>query len=156
SITALNRSTKELAVSGIDPVNRTVTPQVEIGVEATGGGLFSDPFAFNVVQAFGGTQVDVENQTGPAAPKLLLGRTIENPAGPTHLATAGGDIVTDSLGALVRTNRLDLEAPQGSLGATAGGTNTNRLFVQLVQSADRPTHLGATAAGDVVLNLQGR
>jgi autotransporter-associated beta strand protein len=144
SVTLINRSTRNLEVGSIDPVNRTATATVTISVQQDSN------FQFQTIHDFGPTIIDIEDQSVVAAPNVLLDATIDNPAGQIIVHTPGS-ILDNTGSALLRANSLDLLAGTGSIG----GLSTP-LHVELVQDPGQPTNLTATAGKDVNLDVKGR
>src|SRR5205085_8214281 len=87
------------------------------------------------------TFISIENTDPPAPPTLTINGVIENPIGTTRIVSANGNIVSthnrangdDDPTSLVRTNILDVETQNGSIGTAA-----NRINVDVVDSGNVP------------------
>ena len=77
-------------------------------------------FDFDIEYTFPPTEVKVHNTCAFVCPVrqpfIRLDDYIENPLGKTWIFNASGDILSGSGHELIRTNVLDLDAPQGNIG----------------------------------------
>ena len=106
---------------------------------------------FDVVHSFESTEIEIKNLATSGSPDITLNGAIENPIGSTTILNQRGDIVAAGSQTIVQTNTLDLDAPQGSIG-----TASNRLKVQLIESAWGSARIDADAGLDIYLDLQLR
>jgi hypothetical protein len=111
-----------MQINAIDVINRTVNPLVDI-VATTNRTL-----TFNLSRTVKPTLVDVESQTLLAPTSITINKVIENPIGTTRVIDLDGPILSSSSRttqasdpqSLIRTNILDLETPNGSIGQNPG------------------------------------
>ncbi|MCF2147132.1 DUF4347 domain-containing protein [Desmonostoc muscorum LEGE 12446] len=136
-----NASTKQLTINKIDVVNSTSSPTVYLR-----GGKDKVGLQFDIRRIVEPTLIDIENSKSS---DILFNDLIDNPIGKTLIKTEG-NILSSGSQAIVRTNIFDAQAG-GNIGTT-----TNRINVELVESADRPEQVFADAQGNVALNLKGR
>jgi hypothetical protein len=112
-------------------VNTANTPVVEIRVDSipagTGVNTPSLPeagpatsFDFDVQYTFPPTHVQIKNTCPFSCPTrqpfIRLDDYIENPIGKTEISNASGDILSGAGSEIIRTNILDLDAPNGHIG----------------------------------------
>ena len=76
---------------------------------------------------------------------------VRSASGVTTIKNDGGNILSAGPQAVVRTNVLAIEATAKDVGS-----NSSRVHVELVQSANRPLHLIGVAGRDLYLNVTGR
>ncbi len=128
-----NYSKKNLKVNGIDVVNTTVDPVVDL-LKTN-----SRTLTFEIERTVAPTFVEIRN-LNLDPPSVLINGVIENPIGTTRIVDVNGDILSagsrlndNDPSALIRTNILDLEANNGNIGTTGA-----RINVDIVDSANVP------------------
>ncbi|MDH3308770.1 MAG: hypothetical protein OEO77_14805, partial [Acidimicrobiia bacterium] len=145
----INNSQLNLVTNIIDVVNDENSPVIEIRVDnippGTGvnaGGLNENgpmpSFDFDIKYTFPPTLVLIQNlwpAGGPFTPPFIrLDGYIENPIGTTRIENLSGDILSGPGAEVIRTNILDLYAPQGTIGVQ--GPPRNAIIVELVRWQD--------------------
>ncbi|HEX5279640.1 MAG TPA: hypothetical protein VFW28_06150 [Micropepsaceae bacterium] len=129
----INDSDHNLTINGINVVNTTVDPTVDLS------STHSRSLTFDIKRTVAPTFVDIEDT---ADPTLTISGVIENPIGTTRIVNVNGNITStgnrsnssdQDPTSLVRTNILDIEADNGSVG-----TSSNRVNVDVVDSANLP------------------
>ncbi len=114
---------------------------------------------FDVRHVAGTSYVDIEQRSATAF-DLELDGVINNPVGLTRIINLHGSITASSTG-LVKTNQLDVDAVEGSIGSSSA-----RLKVDLItfvlraynggpSTGERVSRLLAQAGTDVFLSLRG-
>jgi hypothetical protein len=140
-----NDSKLNLQVSDINVVNTTVNPIVDLNNTGSRG------LTFAIERTVKPTLVDIES-TNADPPSITINGKIENPIGITRIVNLHGNILAGSSRtsadtdptSLIRTNILDLETPDGSVGQDPGdafgqtSTNLHRINVDVVDSANVP------------------
>ncbi|MBI1398269.1 MAG: LEPR-XLL domain-containing protein, partial [Betaproteobacteria bacterium] len=140
-----NLSAKDLVINDIDPVDSTGRGVVDIQAD-------ENLLRFDISHDYGPTRIDIRNLGAAGSPDVILNGVIDNPIGTTNLVNVRGDVRATATG-FVRTNRLAVSA-LGDIGAD-GTLSPERLPVELVASADRPTALTVSAGDDAYLSLRG-
>jgi hypothetical protein len=143
-----NLSDKQLTINNIDVLNRGPNhPIVDLVPNAPS-------LSFNILRTVAPTRVEIEDFGGANA--ILLNGLIENPIGTTIVRNANGNVrstkardltSTDPNASLVRTNIVDIESANGSVGQAGG----NRINIDQVEAAGLPgatSFLTARAASD--------
>jgi Ca2+-binding RTX toxin-like protein len=108
-------------------------------------------FSYTVTDTvFTETKIDILN-TG--ASDIELKNEIYNPMARTIIRNTGtgGDILSKSAAAKIRTRDLQLVSEKGSIG-----TSTDRIKAELIQHQANPAVLNATASGNIYLDLTAR
>jgi hypothetical protein len=160
-VTIINHSANALEIHGIDVVSpdlQTGSGRIDVKAVAPNVNVDNIPFNFRIAHAVEPSLVDIENRNALQTPSdITLLETIFNPIGETLIRNFRGDILSNGAGATIWTNTLELAAT-GDLGAAS-----NRIFVDLIESADpftgavRPIAFTAAATtGDVFLDITGR
>ena len=138
----INNSSKPLQVNAVNVVNTTVDPIVDLlNTNAL-------TMTYAIVRTVRPSLVDVES-FNPSRPPIIVNGVINNPIGTTRIVNRHGDIQSTGNRAngdadptsLIRTNILDLETPEGSVGQTA-----HRVNVDVVDSASVPQATGFLSA----------
>ncbi len=178
----LNASPLNMVVNAIDVVDTANSPLIDIrvdniqddGADVTYSSSSPDPgmpgstFDFNIKYTFPPTLVLIKNTipfSGVTGPYIQLNSYIENPIGTTDIENSAGDIKAGGpphpSTAIIRTNVLVLNAPQGSIGARGPPEPTgtrNPISVELVRYEDVNSTIHdpvvmVDAGKDVVLDL---
>src|SRR5262249_1113329 len=131
-----------MQVNGINVINTKNDPIVDL----IASGLLS--LTFDILRSILPTFVDVESKNAASTPIRLNG-LIENPLGTTRVRNEHGNIESkDSRpvgdgdpGALIRTNIVDLETPDGNIGSASPRVNVDE-----VDSAGVPMATGFISA----------
>jgi hypothetical protein len=130
----INNSKKPLQVGTIQVVNTTQDPIVNL-LNTVSLGL-----VFNIFRIVAPTLIDIES-FNPDPPDIVLAGKIENPLGTTRIVNMHAGITSKGSRSdadadptsLIRTNILDLETPEGSIGQSGARVN-----VDVVDSAHVP------------------
>ena len=150
---------------GVDVINRTGRdPMVQI-TSAQGAGGFDEQFGFDLRHSISPYLITVDIQKLGTATDVYIDGGVVNPTGWTRILNEQGDILAGSTAGYVETNTLDIEATLGHIGGNGGGTDANRVNVDLVMSTriaefpgdptgTRQIALNALAGGDAYLSLQ--
>jgi hypothetical protein len=163
-IQIINYSTKDLVINNIDVFNRgATTNNVDINVKADDLFEYIDPRpeAFNTFHFMADTMfvaptlVDIENRSTTGSPNIILNGLINNPIGTTEILTARGSILSGGAQAIVRTNILDEEAPDGQIGSSANPVADQLVYSEDVNKVARPIQATVLAGGDAFLDLKG-
>ena len=122
----INKSKNNLEIKSIHVVNTTVNPTVDLSQTKTLG------LEFKIKRTVAPTVVDIES-TNIDPPDVTLSGIIENPIGTTRVVNVHGNILSNASrgdggvdassfdpSSLIRTNILDLEAKNGSIGQNPG------------------------------------
>ena len=161
-VTIVNYSLHKLKIGNIDVVNNYLPsgskPLVELQAASSGfkGNL---KLEFDVRHTGGTSYVDIEQRSATAY-ELELDGVINNPVGLTRIINLHGSITASSTG-LVKTNQLDVDAVEGSIGSSSA-----RLKVDLItfvlrayngspSTGERVSRLLAHGGTDVFLSLRG-
>ena len=154
SITIINRSELDLVLNDIDVlIENTGDALHDVIIDVPDAGPSGTEFQFDVVRTAEPTSIDISstNSFSDLPHTIFVNDVINNPIGTTKISNARGSIVTRPVTGVVRTNVLDVDAPDGSIGALRG----QRFAVELVQSAKRPTGLSADASFDIEMDVRG-
>ena len=140
----INNSQKNMVVNRIDLINTTVNPVVDIITTA------NRTLTFNLTRTVKTSLVDIES-TNAVATSITLNKVINNPIGTTRVIDLHGNILSNARRlngdtdptALIRTNILDLETPDGSIGTYPGDEfalagSGNRVNIDVIDSAHVP------------------
>jgi len=141
AITITNLSGEELDLNSISPANPDATGLVTLDAQSVSA-------QFDVADAAGPTDLTIVNEGGAAPSDVVINGLIDNPTGHTTILNSGGDI-RDGASGILRSNDVTLRGD-------AIGSSGNRLDVELVRSAGRPTGMTVDATGDIYLDLTGR
>ena len=175
-VKVLNYSNLNLITNIIDVVNTNNPPTIEIRIDTIYDGSHSgslDPasagttFDFDIKYTFPPTLVQIENFCASSCPTrnpfIRLDNYIENPIGTTHIENASGDILSGPGAEIIRTNILELEALNGTIGQQSAthaepDTTRNPIAAELVRWQDvggtyHPIVVKVDAGKDAVLDL---
>jgi hypothetical protein len=143
----INNSSSPLQVNGINVVNTMKNPIVDLL-----NTMNPVQLTFNIIRTVLPSFVDIES-FHTSMPVISLNGAIENPIGTTRIVNWHGNIQStasrangdDDPSSLIRTNILDLETPQGSVGQNPGdafgqtpNSSQHRVNVDMVDSANVP------------------
>ena len=172
-----NYSPKNLLINNISIVNQGSATNYDVYLQSQ-----QTPLTFSLQHMSAPSVVDIENKiayAGEPSSDIILNGQIDNPIGTTTVNNERGNILStkvrgsntpdprfaaivgpDTRFSYIRTNILNITAPNGSIGD--GGKRVNVDLVEsVVQNTDpglrvlRPTKLVAKAGGDVYLDLLG-
>jgi hypothetical protein len=145
----VNHSGQDMRINNLDPIDRDGVPFADVDINVDQNGL-----QFAIAHDFGPTDITIVNTHATAAPDITLNGLIDNPLGLTIIANASGGILSAGPQQILRSNRTELEANAGTIGASSV-LGERPINIEMVASPGRPTDLDADAGDDLVLSLRG-
>lgn len=144
-VTIINESSNDIEIQEVNVVLPPSSDEIRINVKNVPNGSatfrvtnvgLGDTFHFEVIRSYIPTLVTIEskNQASGNDHDVVLSDEINNPIGTTVVLAQHGDIEAEDNDQLVRTNILEIDAPNGSIGFHTSTTNRTPINVELIES----------------------
>jgi hypothetical protein len=144
NVTITNQSDKSLIINNISVANKTDQAFVNFVNDQDG-----IQFDIDFDTANPTTLITINNLSTSPTSNVTLNGVIDNPIGTTNITNTGGSIL-DANGGLIRSNIIDLDATNGSIGVSATPVD-----IELMETNGRPESLTANAGTDIFIDLTG-